>query len=188
MTKSWFPGPCPARRAVHTPSLQLACVLCLEAVAEQPAPLKNCDHVICRACLLTALGTSRRCPNAAPRRAGGAPRRQRPWWRTAAEFIDELEVHCLHGVEQAGDAWTVKAGGCAAAVTRGALAHHLREECEWAEVRCGEARAGCVWRGARRGLAAHGAACWHARARPFMERLQRELAEAKAALRRARRS
>ena len=46
----------------QAPSEEFACALCLEAVAEEPSSLRACDHVFCRACLLRALRSSRRCP------------------------------------------------------------------------------------------------------------------------------
>ena len=82
-----------------------------------------CDHVFYRACLLTALGTTRRCPTCraeAGGRRGAAVTTLVARARVAAELVEELEVHCPHGVEQVGDEWHVKAGGCETVATRDA--------------------------------------------------------------------
>ena len=94
--------------------------------------------VSCRACLLTALGTSRRCPTcrtAAGGRRDAAVATLVVRARMAAEMVDELVVHCPHGAEQVGEEWRVKAGACGKVVARGGLAQHLLA-CEWAEVGC----------------------------------------------------
>ena len=158
-------------------------MLCLEAVAEQPSSLGGCDHVFCRGCLLRAMGADRRCPTCrtpAPEARGTPVEALVARTRWAAEQAEELEVHCPHGVRKVGAAWGLREGGCAKVVARGALAKHLQDECLFATVRCGAAELGCAWRGLGRERVVHGAACWYAQSRPFVEQTRRELAAARA--------
>ena len=152
---------------VSKPSEELMCPLCLDAVAEQPVALRACGHIFCRGCLLTALAADRRCPTCRAG-AGGAAAADVATLvtpaHTVASLIDELPVRCAHGVAQqldgGADDWAVAPGGCDAVVPRGQLAAHM-VCCPFEPVGCAQAKHGCGWRGARRGLAEHAGSCWY---------------------------
>ncbi|KDR75173.1 hypothetical protein GALMADRAFT_69973 [Galerina marginata CBS 339.88] len=112
---------------VDTPNNNLICCIC-RAPFTEPTTTRTCAHTFCYECILRALSHSPLCP---VDRSPLAPTDLCPANPIVRSLVDELLVECIHQPE-----------GCAYTCQRQVMPLHLRDECEYAEVACGEKEGG----------------------------------------------
>ncbi|KAF9482186.1 hypothetical protein BDN70DRAFT_875489 [Pholiota conissans] len=101
----------------------LTCCIC-RAPFTEPTTTLTCAHTFCADCILRALSNAPSCP---VDRTPLAPTDLGPVNPIVRSLVDELRVECVY-----------KADGCGYVSQRQVMPLHLRDECDYAEVRCEE--------------------------------------------------
>ncbi|KAF9535457.1 hypothetical protein CPB83DRAFT_841788 [Crepidotus variabilis] len=129
---------------IETPNPNLICCIC-HAPFTSPVTTRTCFHTFCQDCILQALSHAAICPiDRTPLRVEGIGRAG----GIIESLVDELLVSCPH-----------LDTGCTVTTQRQLMAHHLMEECMFAEVECPVL--GCGQRVTRNRMGRHGKETHH---------------------------
>ena len=123
-----------------------------------------CGHTFCKGCIVQTLSSNPACPTCRKRpklTGNGVARFDKALMPnvTVDQILDELTVHCRHGVMQVeGGQWLSDPSGCGAVLAIEAVEAH-EAECQHARVVCTYAHLGCGWTGKRADQGAHLEGC-----------------------------
>jgi hypothetical protein len=106
----------------RAPPEGLECSICLCVMSDPHMIHGACAHTFCRECLQRALVDRFCCPLCRAVPTTGVAKMMRD--TAICKIVDSQEVRCPHGVEQVGEQWFVRAGGCQAIVRRSELSSH----------------------------------------------------------------